>query len=145
MFTHRLPKDDRSFAVAYAPYAIRHFLKRFQKDYKGRQWQVTEEGVFEDLSRITYTDHDLQQTGQIDELKHLGHYWLAKYDFKIAGTKESTKGSGNRCVLFFDNAKKTLEILLIFNKTDLPKNCHETQYIYQIVKQEFPKLWELLA
>lgn len=140
MFTHLLPKDDFPFGLDYSDYAKRHFLKRFQKDNPGRQWMVTEEGIQEDLSRITYSDQDLQQTQQVDELWHKDELWIFKYDFRIAGKKESTKGSGNRCVVFLDNSKKIIEILIIYGKDDLPKNMQETQFINKILSDNFSEL-----
>lgn len=137
MFTHLLPKDDIPFGVDYANFAKSHYLKRFEKDNPGKQWTITEEAIQEDLSRIAYADQDLQQTQQIDELWHKDDYWIFKYDFRIAGKKESTRQSGNRCVGFLVNSKKTIEILLIFNHSYLPKNTKETQFIESILKANY--------
>ena len=78
-----------------------------------------------------------QQSNQIDELKYIDNKWLAKYDFKIAQTNESTKSSGNRCVLYIDNVRNTIEILLIYNKTHLPKNKKETAFIMDEIETNF--------
>lgn len=137
MFTHLLPKDDVPFSVNYSQFAKHNFLKQFRKDNPGRQWMITEEAIMEDLSRITYADQDLQQSQQVDELWHKNDCWILKYDFRIAGKKESTKGSGNRCVLFLDGSKKTIEVLVIYGKNDLPKNKQETQYIKDIIQKHF--------
>lgn len=139
MFTHLLPKDDTPFGVDYSQYAERHFLKRLQKDNPGKQWLITDESIQEDLSRIAYEDQDLQQTQQIDELWHKDYYWIFKYDFRIAGKKESTKNSGNRLVAFLDSTKKTVEILIIFGKDDLPKNMGEQQFIKSALSEQFPE------
>lgn len=139
MFTHLLPSDDISFHVEYSGFAKRHFLKRLRKSNPGKRWDLTEESIFEDISRISYATHDLQQTQQVDELWHKGKYWIFKYDFKIAGTKESAKTAGNRCVLFLDNSKKTIEILLIFGKDDLPKNKGEMQFIEDTLMDQYPE------
>lgn len=143
MFTHLLPKDSIPFSVDYSQYAKRHYLKRFQKDNLGKQWTVTEEGIVEDLSRITYPDQDLQQTQQIDELWQKDDCWILKYDFKIAGKKESTKDSGNRLVAFLDCSKKTIEILLIYGKGDLPKNMKETQFIRSTISSNFKEIAQI--
>src|SRR5690606_23583319 len=82
MFTHPLPKDDIPFGCAYSDFAKRNFLKRFAKDNPGRQWLVTEDGIREDLTRISYTDQDLQLTQQVDELWHKDDKWIFKYDFR---------------------------------------------------------------
>ena len=75
-----------------------------------------------------------QFSQQIDELKYADDKWIAKYDFKIAGTKVSTKDSGNRRVVFIDNKKDYLEILLIYHKDDIPKNKAETRYIMDVIR-----------
>lgn len=142
MFTHLLPKDDIPFGVDYSHYSKRHYLKRFQKDYPGKQWFITNESIQEDLSRITYADQDLQQTQQVDELWHKNEFWIFKYDFRVAGKKQAAKDSGNRCVALLDNSKKTVVILLIFGKDDLPKNKAEQQFIEDILKAEFPDYLE---
>lgn len=137
MFTHLLPKDDTPFGVGYADYAKRHYLKQVQKDNPGKQWTVTEDAIHEDLSRITYTDQDLQQTQQVDELWQKDDFWVLKYDFRIAGKRESTKDSGNRCIAFLDNSKKAIEILMIFHHKYLPKNTGEAQFIQKTLEDNF--------
>ena len=68
MFTHQLAKDNALFTVAFSDYAKLHYLKRFEKDYKGRQWEVTVESIVQDMSRMKTSDSDLQKTQQTDEL-----------------------------------------------------------------------------
>ena len=41
MFTHLLINDNNLFVVTFDDYAKRHYLRRFEKDYKGRQWDIT--------------------------------------------------------------------------------------------------------
>lgn len=84
-----------------------------------------------------------QQSSQIDQLKHKDEYWLFKYDFRIAGTNQSTRSSGNRIVGFITNNENTLEILLIYNKTDLPKNKKETQYIEDTISENYQEILAL--
>ena len=62
MFTHRLLNDNILFTVEFCDYAKRHYLKRFEKEYKGKQWIVTVESIFQDLARIKTSDSDLQKT-----------------------------------------------------------------------------------
>jgi len=137
MFTHLLNNSDKIFAVEFSDYSKRHFLKRFEKSYKGKQWAVTYDSIIQDLSRIRTSVSDLQYRQQVDELYHKDNFWIFKYDFRIAGTNESTKTSGNRCVVFIDENCNKMEILLIYGKIDLPKNITETQYINNVLKHEF--------
>ncbi|MBR3594664.1 hypothetical protein IKL45_00275 [Candidatus Saccharibacteria bacterium] len=143
MFTHLLPNSDSLLRVTFSDFAKKHFLKSFQKRYKGKQWELTEESIKQDLARLRIGSNTIQETQQIDELYHEGEYWIAKYDFRIAGTKQSTKTSGNRCIIFIDNGKNRCEILLIYSKTDLPANKKETQYINDILEKEFPEYYHI--
>ena len=137
MFTHRLFNDNSLFTVEFCDYAKRHYLKRFEKEYKGKQWDITVESIIQDLARIKTSDSDLQKTQQVDELWHKDNYWIFKYDFRVAQTKESTKSSGNRCIVFLDNATNRITILIIYGKGDLPKNIGEQAYIAQTLEKEF--------
>ena len=140
MFTNLLPQSEQLLTVEYTDYANGHYLKRFKKDYPGRQWELTDVSIREDLARLRMPNNVTQRSKQIDELKHKGDYWLAKYDFKIAGTKVSTKDSGNRCIVLIDNARSKLDILLIYHKDDLPKNQNETQYIESTLQKQYDLL-----
>jgi len=144
MFLHQLIKDNRLFTVSFDEYAERHYLKRFKKDYKGKQWEVTEDSIFQDLSRIKTSKSDLQLTQQVDELWQKDNYWIFKYDFRIAQTNESTKSSGNRCIVFLDNSSNKSRILIIYGKNDLPKNIGEQAFIEQVLNSEFQKLMALV-
>ena len=137
MFTHQLYNDNNIFTVTFSDYAKKHFLKRFEKDYKGRQWEITVESIFQDLARIKTSNSDLQKTQQVDELWQKDDYWIFKYDFRVAKTKESTKSSGNRCVAFLDNASNRIIILIIYGKGDLPKNIGEHAFVERILEKEF--------
>jgi len=129
--------DNNLFTVKFSDFAKNHYLKRFEKDYSGKQCDVTAESIFQDLARIKTSASDLQRTQQVDELWHKDSYWVFKYDFRVAQTKESTKSSGNRCIVFLDNAMNRIEILIIFGKGDLPKNTGEQAFIEQTLTKAF--------
>ena len=137
MFSHQLPNSNELLGVKFSSYAQKHFLNKFKKKYKGKVWDYTEMSIKEDLSRLCMSNNTTQLSNQIDELIHKNNCWLAKYDFKIAGTKLSTKGSGNRCILFINTNTNLIEILLIYNKTDLPKNIKETKYIMDVLNDNY--------
>ena len=143
MFSNLLPVSSILFNVSYKEYAKSHFLKEFEKKYRGKQWEKTESSIFEDLARLRMINNTTQQSSQIDQLKHKDQYWLFKYDFRIAGTNQSTKSSGNRIVGFINNNENKLEILLIYNKTDLPKNKKETQYIEDTISENYQEILAL--
>jgi len=136
MFTNRLP-DDADYRVIFSEYSERYFIKRFAKSYKGKQWVLTQDSIFQQLKRI----HALQSTQQVDQLKKGANCLLFKYDFAVAQTNISPKASGNRCIVFLDSQKQLEIVLLVYGKTDLPKNLSETQFILQIVQTQFKDLW----
>lgn len=142
MFTNLLPDSDKLFSVLYEEYARRHYLNSFQKKYKGNVWDYTEDSIKQDLARLRMKNNTTQKSSQIDELKYKNNKWIAKYDFKIAGSKESTKTSGNRCIIYIDNDKDLIKILLIYNKNDLPKNKKETAYIFDVLDKNYKVLME---
>jgi len=125
------------FCVDFTNYAKSHFLKKFEKNYKGNQWHYTKDSILQDLSRLGLVNNKTQQSSQIDELRYYNQQWLAKYDFRIAGSKHSTKDSGNRAIIYVDNPNRLIKILLIYNKTDLPKNKNETDYIFATIQKEY--------
>jgi len=137
MFTHRIFNDNNLFTVEFSNYSKSHYLKKFEKEYKGKQWNITVESIIQDLARLKTSNSDLQKTQQVDELWHKDNYWIFKYDFRVAQTKESTKSSGNRCVAFLDNEENKTIILLIYGKDDLPKNIGEQVFIEQTLDKEF--------
>jgi hypothetical protein len=127
--------------VKFSDYSRQHYLKRFEKDYKGSQWNVTVESIFQDMARLRVSD--MQKTQQVDELWHKDDYWIFKYDFRVAQTKESTKSSGNRCVAFLDNTNNRITVLIIFGKGDLPKNTGEQAFIKKTLNKEFSGILSL--
>ena len=137
MFTHLLPNDNSLLTVEFSDYARHHYLKRFEKDYKGKQWDVTAASILQDLARIKTSDSDLQRTQQVDELWHKDSFWIFKYDFRVAQTRDSTKSSGNRCIAFLNNAENRIMILIVYGKNDLPKNIGEQAFIEQTLGKEF--------
>lgn len=145
MFTHLLPKDNVNMTFHFCSYADRHYLKNFEKKCPKRQWELTLLSIEQDLSRIRKEFNDIQQTQQVDELWHNDQYWIFKYDFRIAQTKESAKSSGNRCICFLNLKNKTIDVLLIYNKNDLPKNIGEQAYIEKTLKAEFPDYYSLVT
>lgn len=140
MFTNPLP-DDEDYRVFFTEYAERHHIKRFTKEYKGKRWVVTIDSIFQDLKRV----HSMQMSQQVDELKCGSDCKLFKYDFAIAQSGISPKASGNRCVIFLDTKEHRQDVLFVYGKGDLPKNTKETQFIYQLVQQNFPELWARLG
>jgi hypothetical protein len=139
MFTSLLP-DNEDYRVFFSPYAERYFMKQYAKEYKAKRWGVTLDSIFQDLKRV----HSLQLTQQVDELKRGKGCKLFKYDFAVAQSEVSPKASGNRCVVFLDENRHRLDVLMVFHHKYLPKNVHETRYIHKVIQEQFKELWERL-
>lgn len=137
MLTHQLPKNNELFSVIFTDYSKHHYLKNFEKRYKDKQWDFTKKSIIQDLSRLRVENNTTQLSTQIDELKYDDQEYLAKYDFKVALTKESTKSSGNRCILYINNKTDIIKVLMIYNKNDLPKNKDETKHIMDEIDNNF--------
>ncbi len=137
MFSNPLP-DDELYRVYISKYAERHFIKRFAKDHKGKIWLITLESIKDDLRRV----RALTNKQQVDELLHKDTFWLFKYDFAVAQSNISPKKSGNRCVVVLDSSQHRIDVLLVYAKSDLPKNVGETQYIRSFMQSEYPQYWQ---
>lgn len=143
MFTHLLPHNDTIlFRIDFSDFSKRNYLKVLEKKYPKKAWGYTIESIIQDLSRIRTSASDMQKSMQVDELWHSENCWIFKYDFRIAGTKMSTKASGNRVIAFLDSSKNYIEILIIYDKSCLPKNKQETVFIKGIIKEKFPEYWK---
>lgn len=140
MFSSQLP-DSEDYRVIVGEYAMRHFIKRFAKDYSGKRWDVTMISIEQDLRRV----HALQSTQQVDELRRGSGCILFKYDFAVAQSGVSPKASGNRCVVFLDSETHVQTILMLYAKTDLPKNQGETAWILKTVQDEYKDFWNRLG
>lgn len=139
MFSNPLP-DNEDYRVVIGDFAKRHYIKRFAKDYKGRQWDVTERSILEQLKRV----QTIQDSMKLDELKRGSGCILFKFDFAVAQTNISPKSSGNRCIIFLDIETHLQTILILYGKNDLPKNQHESQWCLNTVEQQFPAFWSRL-
>ncbi|MCF7846135.1 MAG: hypothetical protein K9L85_02765 [Candidatus Peribacteraceae bacterium] len=125
---------DQCFRVVFSDFAERHFCKSFLKKYK-RQWIETEKTI-----RVTLEHaHQFEQTSLIDNLKFSQNdgVGIFKLDFRVAGTNESPKTSGNRVIFFVCNNTSKIEILLVYGKDHCQKNKSETQWILEQIKQNF--------
>ena len=144
MFTHHLAaNDDSLLQIDFSDFAKRHFLNKFERKYRGKQWEITLDSIIQDLSRLRTSSSGLQRSTQIDELYGNGHCWIFKYDFRIAGQRESAKAAGNRVVGFLDADAGRIEVLFVYNKNDLPKNCKETAFIMKILDSKFSDFLEV--
>lgn len=127
-----------NYDVEVSQFAERHYIKKFRKKYK-RAWDITEVAVVQECARI---DTLIGQTEIAETIKCNGHFSLVKLNFKIAGTKDSAKTSGDRAIIFVDNQKRDCQILLVYSKNEIC-SPNETQKWQSAIKENFPEIWNV--
>lgn len=129
-----------SFLVSYGECADRHYIKNFKKKYK-RQWNVTSDAIVALCARFD----NLLETSTCDVIKSIDDQILVKLDFAVAGTKESPRSSGCRAILLVDQEAKTVEVLLVYHKSDVAHiNSQETLAWKALLSDLYPKYRKLI-
>ena len=126
-----------NYEVIFEPFTQRHFIKYFAKKYKGA-WDNTLKGLavefsFFDLLFLKNTAETIVDSKAIK---------ICKTEFKIAGTNQSRHGSGNRCIVAVHKDTCSVNVLLVYHKTDLG-NANETAKWKQIIKENYPEYKDL--
>lgn len=130
------------FRVEVSEFAKRHFCKTFLKKYKKKHWDQTLFSISQTLQRSSAMQRtQLLDILRFDQEKNMG---IGKLDFRVAGTQSSPKSSGNRVIFSFCNMTAKIEVLIVYAKGDIDKKYGETQWIYNIVKSEFPEYKPLI-
>ena len=122
--------DQFNYRVNFEPFTERHYVKKFQKEYKDK-WLVTKRTIIAICERID----NMLQYNRADLISAFGCYKLVKLDFAVEGTRISPKASGNRCILFVDEDTRAVRILLVFSKNEI-SSPNETQKWKSIIKDE---------
>ncbi|MDD3793912.1 MAG: hypothetical protein PHI37_03810 [Candidatus Gracilibacteria bacterium] len=126
------------YDVLVSEYAKKHFMKSYIKKYK--TWDDTYKEIYNMLSHI---DRFLLSTKA--EKIHIGdNGYIAKCEFKIVGSHESAKTSGNRIIVFVDEERFESSILLIYAKTDVA-GSNETVWWEQEVKNNHKEIYDLFG
>jgi hypothetical protein len=122
-----------NFSVQIDEFAQRHYIKTFEKKYK-KFWDVTLRAIIAELQRIDM----LLQTDRAETICDVDGVRIVKTKFRVAGTKESAKTSGNRCIVVWIPEKQLVHVLLVYAKTDLGGG-NETAKWKEIVKGNFAR------
>jgi len=128
---------DIDFKVSFSYFADTHYRKKFRKKYSEKEWEITEKSIVLSLKSA----YQLKDTDRLDCIKFCESYGLFKFDFAVAGTQKSPKQSGNRIILFLDNEKGSIDILLIYHKDDLEKRNSETAAWKKLIQNNYPEIW----
>ena len=119
-------------------FAERHFIKSFEKKYKSK-WDLTLLYVMEELARID----NLLLTDRAETITDAGDIKIIKTKFRVVGTQESAKTSGNRCIVAWCISKQSVSVLLVYGKTDL-SGKNETAEWKNLVKENYPEYAKIL-
>lgn len=128
---------DAYYLVKIENFAERHFIKGFQKKYQSK-WDFTLRAIEAELGRID----TLLRTDKAETIIDGGVVKIVKTEFKIAGTKESAKTSGNRCIVAWHHEERFVNVLLVYAKTDLGSH-NETAEWQKVVKTNYPQYRDL--
>lgn len=130
---------EANYSVTIEDFAERHYIKNFQKKYKGA-WEVTLRSIVAELERIDM----LLETDRAEMITHVGEIKIVKTSFRVAKTKESAKTSGNRCIVIVDEKASRVSVLLVYTKTDLP-STNETAEWKKLVLGNYPEMRKYLS
>lgn len=122
-----------NLSVIVESFAERHYLKNFKKKYKSA-WDITWRAVVEELKRI----NSLFNTSIAETIVTNANIVIVKMEFRVAGTNESRKSSGNRCIVALHKDTNTVCVLLVYHKNDLGHG-NETAKWKQIIKENYPQ------
>ena len=131
---------ESNYSVQIEDFAERYFIKSFKKKYSSK-WDVTLNAIIFQLERI---DNLILTTNKATTIVDAGDIKIIKTEFKIAGSKESAKTSGNRCIVAWHTKERFVSILLVYNKTDLNSKNKETDEWKSIIKSNYPQYRNLL-
>lgn len=119
-------------------FAERHFIKSFSKKYK-RAWDVTWVGLMEEFRNF----EELFTTSVAETIVDVEPIKICKVSFRVHGTKESRKSSGNRYIVALHTDTATAHILLVYHKGHL-RDGNETAKWKQSIKDNYPEYRDLL-
>lgn len=127
-----------NYSVQIEGFAERHFIKSFEKKYK-THWDFTLRAIIAELERID----TLLLTSRAETICDAGDVKIVKTRFTVAGTKESAKTSGNRCVVAWHKDRQFVSVLLVYAKGDIG-GTNETTGWKTVIKNNYPAYRTLL-
>lgn len=125
-----------SHRVIYSDFAQKHYIKDFVKKYSEKSWKSTEKAITAQLTRFDVLVSNCPNYIEIIRASDL--YKVYKLDFRVAGTQESKKTSGNRAIICEEIKSKVVYVLLVYNKTHI-KGSHETVWWQGVIQENYPE------
>ena len=133
-------ETPRRLKVRIAPFAGRHYIKKFQKRYREKVWNVTREALLELCAGIPSVPPSKNIVDSIVRKENRGIY---KVKFRIPQSHESSKRSGNRSIVYVNETTSDAVILLVYHKNDLSSR-NETQAWKSLIRDNLPEYRDLL-
>ena len=128
------------YRVVFEEYARRHYIKSFEKDYKGA-WLATRKAIVGALKNVDM----LRDSGRLSNPPL--HYsadrreWILKQDFAIAGRHESPHGSGRRIIAYVNENERVVRVLMVYHKKHIDGAYgSETAWWESVVKAEYGEM-----
>jgi hypothetical protein len=125
------------YGITIHKFAERHFIKSFEKKYKGA-WDTTWKAVEEEFKRFD----SLSETSIAEIINDRDNIKICKTEFRVAGTKESRKASGNRCIVAIHRDTRMVHVLLVYHKNHLGHG-NETAKWKQVIRDNHPEYTSL--
>ena len=123
------------YLVQFDPYTKNHFIKSITRRYSIRQWQATRKSLEFVLEHID--QHILTDKARTIHVSDAGR--IVKLYFKIAGTNDSAKGSGNRAIVSLDDTLHIARVLLVYSKKEICQP-NETVKWQKVISEQFPEI-----
>ncbi|VAW31935.1 hypothetical protein MNBD_CPR01-17 [hydrothermal vent metagenome] len=126
--------------VLVEPFAERHYIKGFKKKYKNA-WKITWRAVQKEFQNFDV----LFERNIAETIINSNLIKVCKTEFRIAGTKHSRHGSGNRCIVALHNGDiPKVVILLVYHKNNLVGSGNETAKWKNLIKKNYPAYKSIL-
>lgn len=126
------------YVARIEPFAERHYVKSFAKKYKGA-WEITLKGLLAEFKNFEV----LILKSNATTIVHAETIRIFKVDFRVHGTKESRRSSGNRYIVALHTDTVDARILLVYCKTDV-RGSRETDWWKGLIRDNYPQYKRLL-
>ena len=127
------------YSVVISPFAQRHFIKDFEKKYKGA-WSISWKAIEKEFQNIDV----LFERSIAETIVDSETIKICKTEFRVAGTQQSRHASGNRCIVALHKDELQIVVLLVYKKSHLSGSTNETAQWKKLVRANLSEYAKLL-
>jgi len=127
------------YVVSVKSFVERHYIKNFKKKYKGA-WDITWSALEKEFQNLDV----LFERNIAKIIIDAQNIKICKIEFRVAGTKHSRHGSGNRCIIAVHSETAQIAVLLVYHKGYLTGSVSETAKWKNIVKKNYSEYKNIL-